>query len=160
MMGELLSAAANIKMTHVPYRGQTPAITDVLAGQIPLAFTTTAGVTDLIESGKLNLLATFGEQRDEQFPNAPTVVELGYPSVIIVGWAGLLAPAGTPTQIVGKLHGSLARALAIPEVRDAILRQGSKAVSSSSPQEFARYIKSEAEKFHAIIKAAGLEGSQ
>jgi tripartite-type tricarboxylate transporter receptor subunit TctC len=160
MMGELLSVAANIKMTHVPYRGQTPAITDVLAGQIPLAFTTTAGVTDLIESGKLNLLATFGEQRDEQFPNAPTVVELGYPSVIIVGWAGLLAPAGTPTQIVGKLHSSLVRALAMREVRDAILRQGSKAVSSSSPQEFARYIKSEAEKFHAIIKAAGLEGSQ
>src|SRR5262249_16267669 len=79
MMGELLSVAANIKMTHVPYRGQTPAITDVLAGQIPLAFTTTAGVTDLIESGTLNLLATFGEKRDEQFPNVPTVVELGYP---------------------------------------------------------------------------------
>ena len=160
LMGELLSIAADIKMTHVPYRGQTPAITDLLAGQIPLAFTTTAGVTDLVETGKLNLLATFGQERDEQFPNTPTPYELGYTSVIIVGWAGLLAPAGTPPQIVNRLHGGLAKALASPDVKDAIFRQGSKAVSSSSPEAFARYIKSEAEKFHAVIKAAGLEGSQ
>src|SRR5215470_5891496 len=69
LMGVLLSIAADIEMTHVPYRGQTPEITDVLSGQIPLAFTTTAGVTDHVETGKLNLIATFGEQRDEQFPN-------------------------------------------------------------------------------------------
>ena len=160
LMGELLSIAAEIKMTHVPYRGQTPAITDVLGGQIPLSFTTTAGVTDLVETGKLNLLATFGQERDEQFPNTPTPYELGYTSVIIVGWAGLLAPAGTPPQSVNRLHGGLAKALASPDVKDAIFRQGSKAVSSSSPEAFARYIKSEAEKFHAVIKAAGLEGSQ
>ena len=160
LMGELLSIAADIKMTHVPYRGQTPAITDVLSGQIPLAFTTTAGVTDLVETGKLNLLATFGQERDEQFPNTPTPYELGYKSVIIVGWAGLLAPAGTAPQIVSKLHSGMAKALASPDVKDAIFRQGSKAVSSSSPEAFARYIKSEAEKFHAVIKAAGLEGSQ
>ena len=75
LQGVLLSLAADIKMTHVPYRGQTPAITDVLGGQIPLGFTTTAGVTDLVESGKLNLLATFGQERDEQFPNTPTPYE-------------------------------------------------------------------------------------
>ena len=160
LMGELLSIAAEIKMTHVPYRGQTPAITDVLGGQIPLAFTTTAGVTDLVETGKLDLLATFGQERDEQFPEHADPYELGYTSVIIVGWAGLLAPAGTPPQIVSRLHGGLAKALASPDVKDAIFRQGSKAVSSSSPEAFARYIKSEAEKFHAVIKAAGLEGSQ
>jgi tripartite-type tricarboxylate transporter receptor subunit TctC len=147
-------------MTHVPYRGQTPAITDVLGGQIPLAFTTTAGATDLIESGKLSLLATFGEKRDEQFPNAPTPTELGYAGVVIVGWAGLLAPAGTPPQIVNKLHAGMVRALAMPDVKEAIFKQGSKATSSSTPAAFANYIKSESQKFHAIIKAAGLEGSQ
>jgi len=68
LQGVLLSLAADIKMMHVPYRGQTPAITDVLGGQIPVAFTTTAGVTDLVESGKLDLLSTFGQERDEQFP--------------------------------------------------------------------------------------------
>ena len=160
LMGVLLSIAADIKMTHVPYRGQTPAITDVLSGQIPLAFTTTAGVTDLVESGKLNLLATFGRERDEQFPNTPTPTEFGYPSVVVVGWAGLFAPAGTPPHIVSRLHGGMVKALASPDVKDAILRQGSKAVSSSSPAEFERYIISESRKFHPVIKAAGLEGSQ
>ena len=147
-------------MTHVPYRGQTPAITDVVAGQIPLAFTTTAGVADLAETGKVDLIATFGEARDEQFPNTPTVVEAGYPSVVVVGWSGLFAPAGVPPQIVNRIYSGMAKALAMPEVKDAIARQGSKAVSSSSPQAFERYIKSEAEKFHPVIKAAGLEGSQ
>ena len=160
LMGVLLSIAADIKMTHVPYRGQTPAITDVIGGQIPLAFTTTAGVTDLVETGKLNLLATFGQERDEQFPNTPTPTEAGYPSVVVVGWSGLLAPAGTPPQIIAKLHGGMAKALAMPDVKEAILKQGSKAVSSASPEAFERYIKSEAAKFHPVIKAAGLEGSQ
>jgi tripartite-type tricarboxylate transporter receptor subunit TctC len=160
LMGVLLSIAADIKMTHVPYRGQTPAITDVISGQIPLAFTTTAGVTDLVETGKLNLLATFGQERDEQFPNTPTPTEAGYPSVVVVGWSGLLAPAGTPPQIIGKLHAGMVKALAMPDVKEAILKQGSKALSSSSPEAFERYIKSEAEKFHSVIKAAGLEGSQ
>ena len=160
LMGELLSLAADIKMTHVPYRGQTPAITDVVAGQIPLAFTTTAGVADLVETGKLDLIATFGETRDEQFPKTPTVVESGYPSVIVVGWSGLFAPAGVPPQIVNRIYSGMAKALAMPDVKDAIARQGSKAVSSGSPQAFERYIKSEAEKFRPVIKAAGLESSQ
>jgi tripartite-type tricarboxylate transporter receptor subunit TctC len=160
LQGVLLSIAADIKMTHVPYRGQTPEITDILAGQIPIGFTTTAGVTDLVESGKLLLLATFGAERDEQFPNTPTPTEAGYPSAVVVGWAGLLAPAGTPPQIINKLYSGMARALAMPDVRDAILKQGSKAVSSKSPEDFARYIKSESDKFHPVIKAAGLEGSQ
>jgi tripartite-type tricarboxylate transporter receptor subunit TctC len=146
-------------MTHL--MGVLLSITaDVIAGQIPLAFTTTAGVTDLVETGKLDLIATFGEQRDEQFPNTPTPTEAGYPGVVVVGWSGLLAPAGVPPHIIGKLHSGMVKALAMPDVKDAILKQGSEAVSSKSPEEFARYIKSEAEKFYPVIKAAGLEGSQ
>ena len=102
-----------------------------------------AGVADLVDTKKLDLIATFGEARDEQFPQTPTVVESGYPSVIVVGWSGLFAPAGVPPQIVGRIYDGMAKAL-----------------SSKSPQDFARYIKSEAEKFHPVIKAAGLEGSQ
>jgi tripartite-type tricarboxylate transporter receptor subunit TctC len=160
LQGVLLSLAADIKMTHVPYRGQTPAITDILAGQIPMGFTTTAGVTELVTSGKLNLLATFGEKRDEQFPNTPTPTEAGYPSAVVVGWAGLLAPAGTPPQIVKKLHAGMAKALSMPDVKEAILKQGSKAVSSKSPEDFESYIKAEMAKFRPVIQAAGLEGSQ
>jgi tripartite-type tricarboxylate transporter receptor subunit TctC len=160
LQGVLLSLAADIKMTHVPYRGQTPEITDILAGQIPMGFTTTAGVTELVASGKLNLLATFGEKRDEQFPNTPTPTEAGYPSAVVVGWAGLLAPAGTPPQIIRKLYAGMAKALSMPDVKEAILKQGSKAVSSKSPEDFENYIKSEMKKFHPVIQAAGLEGSQ
>ena len=160
LQGVLLSLAADIKMTHVPYRGQTPEITDIVSGQIPLGFTTTSGVTQLVESGQLNLLATFGEKRDEQFPNTPTPAEIGYPSAVVVGWAGLLAPAGTPPHIIRKLYAGMTKALAMPDVKDAILKQGSKAVSSKSPEDFENYIKSEMQKFHPVIKAAGLEGSQ
>ena len=160
LQGVLLSLAADIKMTHVPYRGQTPMVTDILGGQVPFGFTTTAGVTDLAETGKLNLIATFGEQRDEQFPKVPTPYELGYKSAVVVGWAGLLAPAGTPKAIVEKLHSGMAKALTMPDVKEAILKQGSRAVASKSPEDFARYIKAESDKFHPVIKAAGLEGSQ
>src|SRR5262249_21727145 len=99
-------------------------------------------------------------KRDEQFPNAPTVVESGYPSVVVVGWAGLMAPAGVPPQIVARLHDGFVQMLAMPDIKDTIFRQGSRAVSSASPAEFERYIKSETQKFHALIKAAGIEGSQ
>jgi tripartite-type tricarboxylate transporter receptor subunit TctC len=160
LQGVLLSLAADIKMTHVPYRGQTPMVTDVLGGQIPFGFTTTAGVTDLVESGKLNLIATFGQERDEQFPKTPTPYELGYKSAVVVGWAGLLAPAGTPPAIVNKIYAGMAKALASPDVKAAILKQGSRAVASKSPEDFARYIKAESEKFRPVVKAAGLEGSQ
>src|SRR2546422_6562159 len=110
LMGVLFSLAADIQMTHGPSRGAAPAITDVVASQIPLAFTTTAGVADLVETGKLDLIATFGEQRDEQFPNTPTPTDPGYPSVVVVGWSGLLAPAGTPPHIISKLHGGMVKA--------------------------------------------------
>ena len=160
LMGVMLSLAADIKMTHVPYRGQTPEITDILSGQIPMGFTTTAGVTDLVKSGKLTLIATFGDKRDDQFPDTPTPTEAGYPSVVVVGWSGLLAPAGTPPAIVKKLHDGMVKALAMPDVQEAILKSGSKAVSSPSPEAFAQYIKSEMDKFRPVIKAAGLEGTQ
>jgi tripartite-type tricarboxylate transporter receptor subunit TctC len=160
LMGVLLSLSADIKMTHVPYRGQTPEITDILSGQIPFGFTTTAGVTDLVNSGKLVLLATFGKERDDQFPNVPTPTEEGYPDVVVVGWSGLLAPAGTPKAIVEKLHDGMVKALSMPDVKSAILKSGSKAVSSASPEAFRQFIQAESAKFHPVIKAAGLEGTQ
>lgn len=159
-MGVLLSLATNIKMTHVPYRGQTPMLTDVMSGQIPLGFTVTSGVTDLVNSGKLTMLATFGDQRDEQFPNVPTPTELGYKDVVITGWTGLLAPAGTPPAIVNKIYSGMAKVLAMPDVKEAMLKLGTTAKVSGSPEDFARHIKAESEKYYPVIKAAGLEGSQ
>jgi tripartite-type tricarboxylate transporter receptor subunit TctC len=159
-VGVLLSLAADIKMTHVPYRGQTPMLTDVISGQIPLGFTTTSGVTDLVATGKLTLLATFGQERDEQFPDVPTPYELGYKDVVITGWTGLLAPAGTPPAIVNKIYAGMATMLAMPDIKEATLKLGTRAKLSGSPEDFARHIKAESEKYYPVIKAAGLEGSQ
>jgi tripartite-type tricarboxylate transporter receptor subunit TctC len=159
-VGVLLSLAADIKMTHVPYRGQTPMLTDVVSGQIPFGFTTTSGITDLVSSGKLTLLATFGQERDEQFPDAPTPYELGYKTVVITGWSGLLAPAATPPAIVNKIYAGVASAVASPDFKAAVLKLGTRPGASKSPEEFARFIKSESEKYYPVIKAAGLEGSQ
>ncbi|HLH89881.1 MAG TPA: tripartite tricarboxylate transporter substrate binding protein [Xanthobacteraceae bacterium] len=160
LMGLLLSSAAGIEMTHVPYKGQTPEMTDVMAGQVPVGFTTMAGAAGFIQSGKLTLLATFGDKRDDQFPDTPTVVEQGYPSVVVVGWSGILAPAGVPKPIVDKLHDGLVKVLAMPDVKATLATQGSPAVSSKTPEDFGRFIKSEMDKFHPVIQAAGLEGSQ
>ena len=160
LMGVLLSSAADIKMTHVPYKGQTPEMTDLIAGQIPVGFTTTAGATGHVEAGKLDLIATFGEKRDPQFPNTPTVVEAGYPGVVVVGWAGVLAPAAVPAPIIAKLHAGFVKALDLPDVKEAILRQGSNPVSSKSPEDFARFIRAEMDKFRPVVQAAGLEGSE
>jgi tripartite-type tricarboxylate transporter receptor subunit TctC len=160
LQGVLLSLAADIKMTHVPYRGQTPMITDILSGQIPIGFTTTAGASELAESGKLKLLATFGATRSPLFPNTPTPTEAGYPSAVVVGWAGILAPAGTPKPIVDKLYAGMAKALAMEDVKQAIIKQGSEPVASKSADDFAQYVRAEIEKFRPVIKAAGLEGSE
>jgi tripartite-type tricarboxylate transporter receptor subunit TctC len=160
LMGLLLSTAAGIEMTHVPYKGQTPEMTDLMSGQIPVGFSTMAGAAGFIESGKLTLLATFGDQRDDQFRDTPTVAEQGYPSVVVAGWSGILAPAGVPKPIIDKLHGGLVKVLAMADVQAAVAKQGSPAVSSRSPEDFGRFIKAELEKFHPVIKAAGLEGSQ
>ena len=101
LQGVLLSLAADIKMTHVPYRGQTPMVTDILGGQVPFGFTTTAGVTDLVETGKLNS-ARHVRRRSatSSSPRRRRRTKLGYKSAVVVGWAGLLAPAGTPKPIV------------------------------------------------------------
>ena len=160
LMGLLLSTAAGIEMTHVPYKGQTPEMTDLMSGQVPVGFTTIAGAAGFIQSGKLTLIATFGDKRDDQFPDTPTVAEQGYPSVVVSGWSGILAPAGVPKPIIDKLHDGLVKVLDMPDVKAAVAKQGANPTSSKSPEEFGRFIKAEADKFHAVIKEAGLEGSQ
>src|SRR5262249_57490915 len=104
-----------------------------LAGQIPVGFTTMAGATPYVQSGQLKLLATFGDQRDPQFPDTPTVAEAGYPSVVVVGWSGILAPAAVPAPIIAKLHAALLKVLDIPHANHPILPQPSTPVSTTHP---------------------------
>ncbi len=159
LAAELFSAATGLKTVHVPYKGQTPAVTELVAGQVSFMFTPMPGAVGMVDAGKLRLLATCGEKRDAIFTNAPTMVEAGYPTVIITGWSGLLAPAGTPGDVVNRLQAEIARHILAPELRETIRKQGAEPVAST-PQQFAAFIKSESQKWSQVIKRAGLEFTQ
>jgi tripartite-type tricarboxylate transporter receptor subunit TctC len=159
LAGELFAQAAGIRMLHVPYKGTTPAQVEVMSGQAALIFVSMRGIAEQVEAGKVRLLATMGEKRDPAFPNAPTLVELGYPSLVVIGWNGLLAPAGTPPDIVNKLSREIGRHLAVPEFRDRMASLGADP-SPSTPEAFSAFIKTEATKWQKVIKAIGLEHSQ
>ena len=159
LAGELFAHQIGIRMLHVPYKGETPAVVDLLSGQIALIFSPMQGVAPHIRTGKLKLLATCGVERAPAFPAAPSMTELGYKTVVITGWTGLLAPAGTPRDIIDRLQKEIAARLLAPETRESLSRQGAEPVAST-PDQFAAFIKSEMAKWSAVIKTAGLEASQ
>jgi tripartite-type tricarboxylate transporter receptor subunit TctC len=159
LAGELFAAATKLKLTHVPYKGQTPAVTDLISGQVTLMFNPLPGTAQHVVSGKLRLLATCGEKRDSVFTEVPTMREAGYPSVIITGWSGLLAPAGVPREVLNRLQSEVARHLLSPNMKTTLAQQGAEPVGST-PDEFAAFIKSEAQKWSQVIKQAGLEFTQ
>ncbi len=157
--GELFSSQIGIRLLHVPYKGETPAVVDLLSGQIAMIFTPMQGVVPHIRTGKLKLLATLGNSRARAFPEVPTMVESGYKTIVITGWTGLLAPAGTPHDIVEKLQKEIAARLLVPETRESMASQGAEPVAST-PEQFAAFIRAEMAKWSAVIKRAGLEGTQ
>jgi tripartite-type tricarboxylate transporter receptor subunit TctC len=159
LAGELFTQATGVKMLHVPYKGTTPAQVDVLTGQAALMFVSMRGVAEQVTAGKVRLLATMGEKRDAAFPKYPTLVESGYPGLVVVGWNGLLAPAGTPPDIVNKLSREIGRHLSVPEFRDRMASLGADP-APSTPEAFSAFIRAEAAKWQKVIRAVGLEHSQ
>ena len=159
LAAELFSQATGLKTVHVPYKGQTPAVTELVAGQVSFMFTPMPGAAGMVDAGKLRLLATCGEKRDALYSSVPTMLESGYPAVIITGWTGLLAPAGTPGELVSRLQAEISRHILSPELKESIRKQGAEPVGST-PREFAAFIKSEAKKWSQVIKRAGLEFTQ
>jgi tripartite-type tricarboxylate transporter receptor subunit TctC len=159
LAAELFANAAGVNMLHVPYKGATPAWTDLMSGHVALMFTSTQGVAPHFKTGKLRLLATCGAARAAAFPNTPTLIESGYPGVEITGWTGLLAPAGTSPEIAAKLQAEVARILAMRDIRERMSSQGAEPVGST-PAQFAAFIKSEAVKWSGVIRAVGLENTQ
>lgn len=159
LAGELLRLEAGIKMTHVPYKGETPAVTELLGGQVALLFATSAGVVPHIKSGRLRLLATGGEKRATAFPDTPTMIEAGFPNVRVTGWGTLIAPAGTPPEIIDKFYRESARQLLAPEMRERLSAAGAEPVATS-PTELAAFLRSEFDKWSRVVKQAGLEQSQ
>ncbi|HZM45074.1 MAG TPA: tripartite tricarboxylate transporter substrate binding protein [Burkholderiales bacterium] len=159
LTAELFRIEAKLKLLHVPYKGETPSITELVSGQVALMFSPSAGVTPHVRSGRLRLLALCGEKRSPAFPDIPTMVESGYPGVVSIGWGGLVAPTGTPQDIVQKTQREAARGLSAADVKERLSGMGADPVGST-PEEFGAFIRSETAKWERVVKGAGLYHSQ
>jgi len=155
LAGELLKLRAGIDLIHVPYKGAAPAMSDLLGGQVQMAFQTALSAVPHLQSGQLRAIAVAANKRLAQLPNVPTMAEAGLTEVEVSSWNGLFAPAKTPPDIIARLHAETVKALANPEVREKLLAQGAEPVGSS-PEEFRAYIRAEIEKWGKVVRASGL----
>ena len=154
LAAELFKSMADVKIVHVPYRGVPPALADVMGGQVPMMFANAGAVTQLVKAGKLKALAVTGTKRLASFPAIPTVAESGLPGYEATTWSGFLFPAGTPPEIVAKVHEQIVKVLNTPETRDALEGRGFQVVGNT-PDEFRQVMKDELKKWGALIKATG-----
>jgi tripartite-type tricarboxylate transporter receptor subunit TctC len=155
LAGELFKNQTGIFMTHIPYRGSGPALSDMLAGTMDVMFDNLPSAMPHIKAGKLTAFAVTSAQRSAALPDVPTVAEAGKLNGFEASsWFGLLAPAGTPPDIVNRVQQEVAKALNLPAVKERLLSQGA-IPSGNSPQEFARLIDSEIAKWAGVVKASG-----
>ena len=154
LAGELFKSMAGVEMTHVPYKGAAPAMTDLIGGRLQLMFDNLASSLVQIKAGKVRALAVTTAKRTELAPELPTIAESGLAGFDINTWFGLFVPAGTPPAIVQRLHGEFVKALEAPEVRSKMLALGAEPVGDT-PAQFAQYIRSEAAKYAKLVKASG-----
>ncbi len=151
---ELLKSDAKVFAVHIPYRGFPPAVTDMLSGNIQMMFAIVPAVLPQVKAGKLRALAVTGLKRSALAPEVPSVAELGYPQLESLAWIGLLAPAATPVEVVGRLNAEAVKAMRAPDTREALGRQGFDVVGNT-PAEFAAWIRSEQAKWSKVIKVSG-----
>ena len=155
LSGELLKTEAKIQMQHVAYKGTGPALQDVLAGHVHMAFSAVAPIIPHIQSGAVRALAVTSLTRSTALPDVPAFAELGYPGFEAVTWHSLVAPAGTPKETIATLYRAAATALADPDTKKQYENLGVDIVANT-PEEFAAYINAEIPKWAAVIKAAGI----
>jgi len=156
LSSELFNYLTQAKIPLVPYKGSGPATQDVVAGHIPLAIVDVPSSQAMIKGGKIRALGVTSLKRDSHLPDAPTFVESGVKDYESIGWFGLIAPAGTPPDIVKTLNTAFVAAMNDPVVKDRIYQSGAVA-RPTTPEEFGAFIKNETEKWAAIIKAAGVK---
>src|SRR5450755_214239 len=153
---ELLKSKAGIDITHIPYKGSAPAITDVMSGQVDMMFDTTVVAGPHIESGKLRALAVSSAKRLASMPTVPTVAESGVPGYEVISWQAIFAPAGTPKPIVERLHNEIAKILRDPEMQERLGKLGMQGADMSLEQ-IAAFQKAEVARWAAVIKAANIK---
>jgi tripartite-type tricarboxylate transporter receptor subunit TctC len=154
--GELFKLATGLDIVHVPYRGGAPAQNDLLAGQVQMMFDNMSVSVPQIRNGRLRPLATTGMVRSKGLPEIPTLVEAGIPDVVIEGWSGIVAPAGTPRAIIDKLNAEFAKALLSERAQKTLEDTGSVLVGGT-PEAFAALIDSETKKWARVVKEANIK---
>ena len=153
---EFFSRAAGIDLQHVPYRGGSQAITDVMGGSLPLVAVNALEVQPHVKAGKLRVLAVLSPNRSPIYPDAPTIAESGYPGFEASVWYGFIAPANTPKAIVSRLHDEVQKALQSKEVRDRLANAGGEVLPGSSEQ-FASLIRSERQRYAKLVREANIK---
>jgi tripartite-type tricarboxylate transporter receptor subunit TctC len=151
---ELLKSEAKISIVHVPYKGFPPAVTDMLGGNLQTMFAIIPGVLPHVKAGKMDGLAVTALKRSPLAPEVPSVAELGLPQLESLAWIGLAAPAGLPQEVLARLNQETVRGLRAAEVRELLGKQGFDVVAGT-PQEFARWIRAESEKWSKVVRASG-----
>jgi tripartite-type tricarboxylate transporter receptor subunit TctC len=155
MSGEMLSTQARLKLVHVPFKGEGPALVDVVAGHLPLMFSNITASLGYVQGGRLRVIAQTGSQRSPVFPKVPTMAEAGLPGFEMIGFFGVMAPAATPREIVARLNGDLAKVMSRPDVREKFAAQALDP-GKLTAGEFADFIKNQYERFGKLIKEAGI----
>ncbi len=155
--GALFASMANIKITHIPYRGSGPVTADLLGGQVMVAFPGIAGMLPHIKSGKLRPLGVTGAKRSPELPDVPTIAEAGVKGYEMVAWFGVSGPKALPREIQMKLHGDLLRVLKTPEMHSSLQAVGQEPAWQESPEKFFDFLKVEATKWAKVVKVSGAE---
>jgi tripartite-type tricarboxylate transporter receptor subunit TctC len=155
LAGELFKSLAKVDMTHIPYKGNAPAITDLIGGQTQVMFATMPTVLPYVKSGKLRALAVIGGSRSPSLPDVPTVSET-LPGFDVSNWIGIFAPNGTPPSIVGKLNAEIVKVMQQPNVQKRLDTEGAK-FKVMTPEAFGAFQKSEAQKWAKTIRDSGLK---
>ncbi|MCX7157638.1 MAG: tripartite tricarboxylate transporter substrate binding protein [Proteobacteria bacterium] len=156
LAGEQFKQLAGINLEHIPYKGGSQIMTDMLGGQIETGFTSTLTVLQHYKSGKLKVLAVAGKARHASMPDVPTAIEAGYPEYETYAWYGMYAPKGTPREIVARIQQEIARVVKRPDTEERLGQFGAEPIAST-PEDFAAFTKAESEKFAKLIKAAGIQ---
>jgi tripartite-type tricarboxylate transporter receptor subunit TctC len=160
LYGELLKSMTGIEMTHVPYKGSAPALTDVIAGHVPILFSDTVPSLPQIREGKVRALGVSTAVRLPSAPEIPPIAAVGVPGFDAAGWGVFSLPAGTPKEVVAKLQAALDAAIALPDVQQQIIRLGLIPGGASSPEELQRFISSEIARWGKVVTQAGLAGTE
>lgn len=151
---EMLKSAAKIEITHVPYKGAAPALTDLVAGNVQTAFMVPGNVQQFVKQGRLRILASSGEKRFASTPDVPTMIESGYPNFIAASWIGFLAPAGTPKNIIDRYHKEIGKILQMPDVNRK-LKDMEFDVVAGTPEQFSQWIRAEIPRWGKVIRDTG-----